>query len=348
MSLSVKKQLKIILLIFGVACAILFIPWSLVVLLLSPLPDTIQEQIEDSLDYGLDGIILYVDHGGISSHTYAAGMKNKEENIAIEADDLFKIASISKLYIAAAAAKLIARDSLSLDKTLYNYLPHTDTIVMNAPKITLRMLLQHRSGIPDWIEDSEFPWENPPTDEWQLLELVKDDSAEFEPDSKYDYSNTNYLLVAHIMDSILGFSHREFIHHEILQKLGLKKTHGLQSDVDDADIVSGYHSSLPGDVKSLNFVSPGGSMISTAKEVGIFLRALNDSTLFTTEQQEIYSSIYEYEHTGLLPGYQSIARYHKDIDSVVIIFTNTSGGNAWSVMSITYNRILRILKNSGN
>ena len=78
--------------------------------------------------------------------------------------------------------------------------------------------------------------------------------------------------------------------------------------------------------------------------MGIFLRALNDGTLFTDSEQEIYSSIYEYEHTGWVLGYSSIARYHKDIDTVVIQFVNTNGGDTWTLTEIVYNRIIQILR----
>ena len=91
-------------------------------------------------------------------------------------------------------------------------------------------------------------------------------------------------------------------------------------------------------------MAPGGSMVATAQDVGIFLRALNDGSLLNDEEQAIYSSVYEYQHTGLLPGYQSIARYHKDIDTAVVLFVNTSGGNSWSKMEIIYNRIIKILR----
>ena len=65
-------------------------------------------------------------------------------------------------------------------------------------------------------------------------------------------------------------------------------------------------------------------MLSTAEDLGTFIRALNEGTVFTDKkEQEIYSSIYVYEHTGLVPGYQTIAKYHKDMDAVVIQFTNT-------------------------
>ena len=85
-------------------------------------------------------------------------------------------------------------------------------------------------------------------------------------------------------------------------------------------------------------------MVATAEDVGIFLRALNDGSLLNDKEQAIYSSIYVYEHTGLLPGYSSIAKYHKDIDAVVVQFVNTSGGYSWNVSEKINNRIVKILK----
>ena len=96
------------------------------------------------------------------------------------------------------------------------------------------------------------------------------------------------------------------------------------------------------DIKTSDY----GSMLATAEDVGIFLRALNDGSLFDEGEQEIYSSIYKYNHTGLVPGYQSIAKYHKDIDMVVIQFNNTTNfdGYDWNLAEIVYNRIVKILR----
>lgn len=67
-------------------------------------------------------------------------------------------------------------------------------------------------------------------------------------------------------------------------------------------------------------------------------------------EQEIYSSIYVYEHTGLLPGYQSIAKYHKDIDAVVVQLVNTTdfNGYTWNLSEIVYNRVVKIVRNASN
>lgn len=87
---------------------------------------------------------------------------------------------------------------------------------------------------------------------------------------------------------------------------------------------------------------PGGSMIATAEDVAIFLRALIDGTLFSEQEQEIYSSVYVYEHTGWVSGYTSIARYHEDIDAVIVQFINTSKNSMyWVGLERTYNRIVK-------
>jgi len=205
------------------------------------------------------------------------------------------------------------------------------------------MLLQHRSGIPNFIDDPKFPWANLPTEVSGLLNYGLDKPANFKPDSRYQYSNTNYVLIGMILDKTLGYSHHRYIKQKILEPLGLIHTYSLLSEVDLNKVVSGYYMGNNGDLKTQNFVAAGGSMLASAQDVGIFLRALNDGSLFNKEEQAIYSAIYVYEHTGLLGGYSSIARYHKDIDTVVIRFVNTSGGNSWMTTEIIYNRILRIL-----
>lgn len=339
-----KKMLRIIIPFVAIISTSVFTPWEIVRLLIEPLPDTVQEQVNDALDYGLDGIIVYVDQAGKAPEFYSAGWKNRENKVPADPQALFKIASISKLYVAAATAKLVSNQMLSLDDTLADLLPELNGSIEYANEIALRMLLQHRSGIPDWIEDPEFPWADPPTDVGEVLELVMEDPAEFKPDKRYDYSNTNYLLIGNILDQTLGYSHRQYIQEVILIPLGLTHTFGLFSDVDPGEVVSGYDTHYDGDVKMLDFVSPSGAMVATAQDVGIFLRALNDGSLLNEDEQKIYSSVYKYEHTGLLPGYQSIARYHKDIDTVVIQFVNTSGGDYWTISENIYKRIIKILR----
>jgi D-alanyl-D-alanine carboxypeptidase len=350
----IVRILRIIMPIVAIISTVIIAPLDLIWPMLKPLPDTVQKQVDDAIDYGLDGIIVYVDQPGKAPEFYAAGWKNKLTQVPADPHALFKIGSISKLYIATAVAKLVNNGSLSLDETLADYLPELMGRIEYADQITLRMMVQHRSGIPNFTDDEEWDWFTSQTDDDKTLELILDKPADFAPDARYSYSNTNYLLIGRILDKVLGYSHHQYIDSEILTPLGLTNTYSLLSQVEYEDVVSGYWYEYDDDLKNIDHIIPGGSMIATAEDVGIFLRALNDGSLLNDDEQAIYSSIYEYEHTGWVPGYYSIARYHEDIDTVVIQFVSTTGGDTWglanvvggkatAISNIIYNRIIRIL-----
>ena len=144
---------------------------------------------------------------------------------------------------------------------------------------------------------------------------------------------------------MVGYGHEQYIREEILLPLGLKNTFFSLNEVNLDDVMSGYYVGYAKDFKTNE-----NGMLATAEDVGIFLRALNDGSVFKKGEQEIYSSIYEYEHGGLVPGYQSLAEYHEDIDTVVVQFINTTDfeGYEWNLSEIVINRIVKILKREKN
>lgn len=169
--------------------------------------------------------------------------------------------------------------------------------------------------------------------------------ASFEPGEDFEYSNTNYLLLGRIMNRVLGYESFHFIQEEILKPLYLNNTYGSIQEVNMDDVMSGYYVGYEGDLKTDDI----GSMVATAEDLGKFIRVLNDGSVFKDKkEQDIYTSIYRYEHTGMIPGYQTIAKYHKDIDAVVIQFTNTVDfeGYNWNLSEIMYNRIVKIIRHT--
>ncbi len=335
------KQTKFILRIIFIAASIgslAFVPWILVKAWILPLPDTVHEQLNEGIDHGFDGMIVYVDQAGKPPEFYAAGWHDRKNKIPANPHALFKIASISKLYVAVSITKLVNDKRLSLDETLADYFPKLVGRIENAEKITLRTMVQHRSGIPNFTNNPDF-WEDHSEN---ALEFALDLPASFEPDKGYEYSNTNYLLLREIISKVVGYSHHQYIKEEILIPLGLKNTFSSLKEVDIDDVMSGYYVGFEEDFKT----DYSGLIIATAEDVGIFLRALNDGSVFNEGEQEIYSSIYVYKHTGLLVGYQSIAEYHKDIDTVVIQFNNTANfdGYDWNLAEIIYSRIVKIVR----
>ncbi len=331
-------------LIIGSLVSLYFVPWILVKAWILPLPKSVQEQLDQAVNHGFEGVLVYVDQRGKTPKTYTAGWHNKEAEIAAKPDALYKIASISKLYDAVAVTKLVSHGRLSLDKTLAEYLPELVGKIENAETITLRLMIQHRSGIPNFTDSPNF-WAKPTETFEESLALIEGKPANFKPGKKYEYCNTNYLLINKIMDDVLGYPNFQFIQEEILNPLNLKNTFSSVSEVNIDDVMSGYHVGYAHDLKTNDY-----GMHATAEDVGKFIRALNNGAVFKKNEQEIYASIYEFEHDGWVPGYQSFAKYYKNTDTVIIAFYSTTDPKLlnWNLSQIINRRIHRIIKKSKN
>ncbi len=133
---------------------------------------------------------------------------------------------MGKLYTAVAITKLVSSGKLALDKSLADYLPELKGRIEYADKITLRMMVQHRSGIPNYTNTFNY-WVHPKENNDEKLALILDLPASFEPGEDFEYSNTNYLLLGRIMNKVLGYDSFHFIQEEILNPLHLNNTYAL-------------------------------------------------------------------------------------------------------------------------
>ncbi len=166
-----KKQILRILLFVGTAISLFFVPWPILNAWIWPLPDTVQERLEEGIGHGFDGMIVYVNQGGQEPAFFAAGWKNRADKIPADPNSLFKIASIGKLYHAVAITKLVHDELLSLDKTLADFFPELVGRIEYADQITLRMMVRHRSGIPNYTDTPNY-WMNPTKSKEEALNLV--------------------------------------------------------------------------------------------------------------------------------------------------------------------------------
>ncbi len=331
-----------ILLFSATLISLYFVPWPIVSAWIKPLPDTIQEQVDKAPDYSFDGIIVYIDQGGKAFAWYTAGTHSRETQEPARADALFKIASVSKLYTALAVTKLASKGQLDLDQSLAHYFPKLAHRIEYADEITIKMLVKHRSGIPNFTDINSY-WAHPKDNNEERLALILDLPADFAPDTDYAYCNTNYLLLHELIKKVTGEPSFYTIKKEILEPLDLHNTYGSIHDVDLNRVMSGYYVGYDQDLKA----DDNDLMLATAQDLGDFLRALNDGSVFhNQEERDLYASLYEFEHTGLIPGYQTIAKYHNELDAVVIQFTNTVDfeGYNWNLSEVMYNRVVKILK----
>lgn len=303
-------------------------------------PQSIDVILNDVASGPIDGVFVAVERNGVVQ-SYAAGVQNKPAGEAAAADSLFKIASISKLFIAVAATKLVAENNLQMEDTLAMWLPEMADQIANAEQITIRQMLAHRSGIPDFDSQPGFNWQQAHTSLQDTLAYALNLPADFAPNARFEYSNTNYLLIGMVLDQVLGFSHHRFIQDRILNPLEMQDTYLLLGDADPARLAHGYWGGR--DRIAQDYVIPGGSMVSTTKDTAVFIRAMNTGDLLTAEERRLYP--YFFNHSGWVPGYQSFAEYQADSDAVIVLFANTTGDGSESSASEAMERIRQSLRN---
>lgn len=333
--IGIKVTLALVLTLISVY---LFAPWQYGLFYLKPLPSSVSQQLEHAVATDIEGMVLYIDKKGEQPRQYAAGWHDRKKQIPAKPDALFKIGSIAKLYTNVLLTKLHFDGVISLDKTLADYLPSVAQRFDNADEITLKMMIKHRSGLPNYTDNPNFDW-SCEYSEVEVIQLAADMSASFNPGSDYQYSNTNYFLLRKIMSEQLGHDYFKAIESEILAPLGLENTFYSVNDVEEERLMGGYHI---GYEQNFNLLEQG--VVATAQDVAVFIRALNEGTIFTPEEDALYSQMYGREHTGWVLGHSSIARYEEEHDTVIIQFTNTTGNDIVLLTKIIYSRIVDIIK----
>ncbi len=160
-----------------------------------------------------------------TSHGYA----KLEGQVPMQGCHLQYLQSISKTYMAVAILKLVEQGKIDLDQSMATYLPkHISQHIAQAEKISVRMLLNHTSGIPEYnLQPAYVSYllQHPqhlfqPED---YLHYIHQKPLDFPPGSKYSYRNTNYLLLAMMADFIVG-DHAKLIRETIFQPLQLTHT----------------------------------------------------------------------------------------------------------------------------
>lgn len=230
-------------------------------------PTSVQDILDNAVKNGIDGVFVYINQTNKINEGYASGLQDKTTQLPANAHSLFKIASISKLFIAVSAVKIAVEGQLSLNDTLAAWLPELAGRIENSSTITIEHLIQHRSGIADFDSQLGFSWQNSHTDIERTLLYALDKPADFSPDYRYEYSNTNYLLLAKILDKALGYSHQIYIRENILSPLSMNNTYLMMSEIDSSLLAKGYWDNI--ERSTQDYVIPGGSMISTVKDIAV-------------------------------------------------------------------------------
>jgi D-alanyl-D-alanine carboxypeptidase len=212
----------------------------------------------------------------------AAGLADLGTGEALTVDHRFRIGSVTKIFVAALVLQLVAEGLVELDGDAAPF----------AEGITIRQLLNHTSGLPDFVDDVVAlfePYRRNPAHVWELdardeLRLVMEKPRLFPPGEGWSYHGSNYIVLRLVVEEATGVTLREALQQRILVPLGLTRTDLVEGPL-RGDCARGYlppdNPLLPGgpgpvDATELDvpFQRAGGGVVSTADEIAKLLRAL--------------------------------------------------------------------------
>jgi D-alanyl-D-alanine carboxypeptidase len=282
----------------------------------------------------------------------ARGLGSREHKLQLRVGDRFRIASITKTFVATLVLQLVAEGKLGLDDPVESRLPG---VVPNGGAITLRELLNHTSGLFDYTEDPGFDGAvtSDPGRTWtpqELLAYSTQHAPLFAPGSGWSYSNTDYIVLGLVVEAAAGETLARQLSTRFFQPLRLAST-SLPSDAAiEGRHAHGYIGSAtvplpPGTLLDLAGLSPSelwaaGGGVSNAADVTRFYAQLLGGRLLPPEllsamrtlaprsnfglglEQVITRCGQAFGHEGDFPGYRSIVYARRDGRRVALVMVN--------------------------
>ena len=210
-----------------------------------PKADRYQSVLDKYTANGLPGISALIrDEDGV--WVGASGKADVGKNVDMSPCTVSKAASLTKTFIAATALKLVEEGKFGLDDPLTKWLPEKPlSSLKNASSCTVRQLLNHTTGIADVIEDEGFYLAvlNNPARKWtpeDLLEFVYGDDPVFASGGGVSYSNTNFLLLAMVINKATGQDHSQMLREKVLIPLALDQSFYYWHDDLPGNVAQGY------------------------------------------------------------------------------------------------------------
>ncbi|QGV78238.1 serine hydrolase domain-containing protein [Streptomyces ficellus] len=295
---------------------------------------------------------------GRDVRVYRAGVADVESGRPPRAGDHMRLASVSKAYSGAVALQLVERGKLRLDDTIGERLPRLPAA---WHKVTLRQLLHHTSGLPDYTESPEFQellTSDPrrELDPRSLLDFVADEPLMFRPGSRYRYDNSDNIAVALMAEAATGVPYEELLRRLVYRPLGLRHTCLPRDYRLPEPYLHGYAvepGQPPEDVSTVlspSGVWASGGIVATPADLNAFMRAYAGDRLLSPtvrKQQTAWIdgasepagpgrnqaglALFRYTtrcgtvhgHTGNFPGYTQFAAATPDGTRSITVSLNT-------------------------
>ncbi|MDP9259664.1 MAG: beta-lactamase family protein [Actinomycetota bacterium] len=323
---------------------------------------TLQKDVNALVTAGAPGAILLVRNGSHSA-SFKAGLDDVTRNRPMRADDHFKIASLTKSYTATVVLQLVAEGKLQLSDRVERWLPR---LLPSGATITIRELLNHTSGIPDFDTDARYlkPYLSGNLSYYwsprKLVQIAISHKPLFPPgmSTKSAYSNTNYVVLGLIVQAVTGHSMGAELKRRIFQPLHLRHTSyptkpGLPNPYAHGYLVLGKPPASDASALSPSLSPASGAIVSTAPDVLNFYRALLSGRLLrpnllkamkTTIPESGKTDIpgqrygfglerfptscgHAFGHNGLIPGYTTYAFSSGNGQRQALLMVNEDAGS---------------------
>ncbi|MEV6489493.1 serine hydrolase domain-containing protein [Actinoplanes sp. NPDC051633] len=275
-----------------------------------------REVARQVLAAGAPGYVARIDDGHRVATT-VAGVADIATRRPITARDQFEVGSNTKTFMATLALQLVDRGRLELSAPVSRYLPG---VVPNGRNITVRMLLNHTSGLFSYTADPEFfrTMEQDPqhvSTERELLDVAFRHEPNFAPGTSWSYSNTNYTLIGMILQKLTGRTLPDLVEHRIARPLGLRHTYFADPRATNTGpgYAHGYAVKFSGerpvhtDTSSWPIGGWGGAagaVISTQDDLSRFFAAVLKGKLFSDRQlRQMKTTVDSPESFGIAGAY---------------------------------------------
>lgn len=244
---------------------------------------------------GYRGIAYVVQNGKVLGTYVKDELKNGK---AVTLDTPMPIGSVSKQFCAAAILLLQEQGKLSIDDTLDKYFPEATKWY----KITLKNMLSMRSGIINYTGDIELfedfinSDKSSEENEKILVKRLMKKDLEFQPDKYFTYSNSNYLLLANIVEKVSGEKYIDFLRKNFFKPLGMTQTGSLcELDTQPVWAKGCYYEELKGDP-----VKGDGDLVSTGADMALWMNGLKSGKVIS---EKSYKTMIENHSDGSNYGY---------------------------------------------
>jgi CubicO group peptidase (beta-lactamase class C family) len=243
-----------------------------------------------------NGGILIAKNGTIVYEKYV-GLHDLRQKDSLHADVPFQIASTSKTLTASAVLKLIQEGKLGLNDSVTKFFPQ-----FPYPQITVKMLLNHRSGLPNYLnymDRSPWPRTQLASNNDVLNTLINwHPNIAYQPDRHFNYCNTNYVLLALIIEKVSGMSYPDYMKKNFFIPLGMTNT--FVHTMNDSLITQSYQ--YNGALWTLDFSDgPYGdkNIYSTPRDLLKWDQALYEGTILNQPMLDSAFTPYSNERPGV-------------------------------------------------